>query len=142
MILHVWTILCSNSVIDIESNNVSIQNVYEQLTLKGDPKPDGKASLPMELVSLWTREDLETPTSGEARISYLQPSGKESELITYPIDLEEYHRARSRVHIGAIPVPEPGRYKFYIEYRLSGSVVWQQVAQIPLEVTFRPEKED
>lgn len=139
MILHVWTILCSRSVIDIDSKNISIQNVIEQLSIPGSPSPDGKIAIPMELVSFWTRAELGNGIMGEARVSFLQPSGQESELLVYPIDLSEAPRARVRVQIAMISVPEPGRYQFCVEYRLSDTELWQQATQIPLDVNFQPE---
>ena len=33
MIDHIWTVLCLRAVIDVDSQNVSIQNVLEELNL-------------------------------------------------------------------------------------------------------------
>lgn len=142
MIHHVWSILCSRSVTDIDSKNVSIQNVIEQLAIPGEPSPDGKIAIPMELLTFWTRAEPDEGVEGEARISFLQPSGEESELLVYPLDLENSSKLRTRVQIAMIPVPEAGRYKFCIEYRLNESNSWQKVAQIPLDVIFQPQEND
>ncbi|MBK8987354.1 MAG: hypothetical protein IPM39_14970 [Chloroflexi bacterium] len=141
MILHVWTVLCSRSVIDIDSKNISIQNVIEQVEIAANPSPEGKIAIPMELVSFWARADPGIGIRGEARILFLQPSGKEAELLAYPLDLEDSPKARVRVNIAVVPVPEPGRYLFHVEYRLHEGESWQLVAKIPLDVNFRPEED-
>ena len=142
MIRHVWTVLCSRAVIDIESHNVSIQNVLEQLTVNGAPKPDGKIAIPMELISSWTREEPGVPAAGEGRLSLYLPAGEKKELLTFPIDLAENNRARIRINISELPVPEGGRYLFCTEYRNDEKDSWRLVSQVPLDIIFQSEGEE
>ena len=78
MIDHVWTILCSRAVIDRDTNNMSLLEVIEQLTL-GDASPpvegEGLAPIQLELVTLWTRRRDDESESGRARIRFYRPSG-------------------------------------------------------------------
>ncbi len=138
MIFHVWTVLCSRAVIDTESNNISIQNSIEQLSIPGSPDPDGKIAIQLELVSFWTRTEPNIGATGDARVLFLQPSEKETELLIYPIDLDSSERLRSRVRIETIPIPEAGRYYFCVEYKLNDTKDWKQATKIPLEIKFHP----
>jgi hypothetical protein len=67
MIDHVWTILCSRAVIDRDTNNMSLLEVIEQLTL-GDASPpvegEGLAPIQLELVTLWTRREMMNQRAG------------------------------------------------------------------------------
>src|SRR3989338_5214550 len=59
MINHLWSIACSRTSVDRESNNISLFEVLEQLTLSGGPiQPGKKGVVPIlfEIVSLWTKE--------------------------------------------------------------------------------------
>jgi len=142
MILHVWTVLCARSVIDIESQNVSIQNVIEQLTISNDPEPDGRIAIPMELVSFWARREPDTPATGEAQISFYLPSGEKKELLVFPIDLVKHSRARIRIRIPELSIPEGGRYQFCTEYRNDEKDSWILVSQVPLDIVFQEETEE
>ena len=55
MIDHIWTVLCSRSVVDERSKNVSIQNAIEQLTATGEPVPGQLIPMQLEVVSLRKR---------------------------------------------------------------------------------------
>ena len=43
MIEHIWSVLCSRSVIDSETNNVSIQDVIEHIIINAEPTENGLA---------------------------------------------------------------------------------------------------
>jgi len=51
MLEHIWSVLCSRSVIDSETNNVSIQDVIEQITINAEPAENGFLPFPMELIT-------------------------------------------------------------------------------------------
>jgi hypothetical protein len=142
MIDHVWTVVCSRAVIDRDSNNVSLQNVIEQLRIQADPLPDGVLPIPLQLATLWARADLEVPARGYVRVTFLSPS---SEALIGPfeseIDLIDYRRHRTRADFKGLPLRESGRYVFRVELRIEDQDQWHQVAAIPLEVNFEPPEE-
>ena len=64
---HIWSVLCESSVVDQQTNNVSIHKVLEQLnidlTLKNKDSKENKIdtnqivaiTFPFQIVSLWQR---------------------------------------------------------------------------------------
>lgn len=142
MIDHVWTVVCSRAVIDRDSNNLSIHDVIEQLTIQGEPVPDASAPIELEVVTLWARKDLDVPARGYGRLTFLSPSGK-TKAGPFPIDIDlsEYRRYRTRARFRSLPVGEPGCHTFRIDYKAEDGKRWRRVAAIPLEVIFEPLEE-
>lgn len=136
MIDHVWTVVCSRAVIDRDSNNVSIQNVLEQLTIKGKPESGVVVPIPLEAVTLWVRTDPDMPSRGRTRLTFLSPSGEALGEVESEIDLTEFERHRHRVHFQQLPVEESGRHVFRVELQHEGEDEWHQVAAIPLSIHF------
>jgi hypothetical protein len=135
MIRHVWTVVCARSSIDSESNNISLFDVLEQLTLQG-PLPEGRGQLaiPHEIVSLWTRERLDEGATGESRIKMVAPSGWTTEGRTIQLDLTRFNRLRTRGRPAALPVEGSGLYWIVTEFRPGPGTEWQEVARAPLEL--------
>jgi len=138
MIDHVWTVFCSRSVVDRETNNVSLHDVIEQFTIGDEPSPDGIIPGRADLMTLWARADLTVPAMGRGRFDYLSPSGRVLSSQEYEIDLSEYRRYRAVTRFHAISVPEAGRYAFRIALWDDDAAAWQTVAEVPVEVTFEP----
>jgi hypothetical protein len=139
MIEHVWTVICSRAVVDGDSNIVSLQNVIEQINVVGEPPPDAVIAIELEVMTLWARKDFDVPARGHARTAFLLPSGKPGiGPIESSIDLTEFKRHRSRGRFTALPIGQPGRYTFRVDYRGEGASRWRRVAAVPLEVVFVP----
>jgi hypothetical protein len=136
MIKHIWSIVCSNSIIDSDFNNISLINVIEQLQIEATPLKGGVLPIHLELVSLWVRENLEVAVEGNSRISFLSPSGKILTSKEIPIGLNEKERIRNRLIYEGLPIEEPGTHIFKIEIQSDGE--WVEVSSIPLFVFFSP----
>ena len=137
MIDHVWTVVCSHSVTDRDSNNVSIFNVIEQINITGEPKPQGVVPIRFEIVTLWARSDFDEPARGRARIIFISPSGKKVKLSEErDIVLSKYERLRARQFVQGLPVREPGRHVFQVELQNEGENRWRKVASVPLKIAF------
>lgn len=134
MINHVWTVACSRAVIDAESNNMSLQNVIEQINIVEELQPDGMVNIPFEIVTLWARAEPDVPGRGKSRITFLSPSGKALGSTASEVDLSKHERSRARLKFQGIPIREPGRYIFRVELQDEGA--WHQVAIIPLQVVY------
>ena len=134
MIDHVWTVLCTRSSIDRETNNMSLFEAIEQLTIHDWTGQPGFAPGPFELVSLWARAETDRPCRGEARFLLRTPGGRTAISQTHEVDLRQYRRLRTRRRIPAIPVDGAGLYTFLVELRELDQDQWLQVARIPLEV--------
>jgi phage-related baseplate assembly protein len=137
MIHHVWTVLCWRSSIDQARNNISLLEIVEEMTLRNIPTESlskGVLSpIELQLVTLWTRGDPDSPCSGKGRIQFLNPSGDVLSEVERNIDLQNSMRRRLILAIEGLPLKgEEGRYIFRVQ--LQEGEAWKDVAQIPLEV--------
>lgn len=149
-IKHIWTVLCQRSTIDKYSNNISLSDVLEQLTVSASllheqqptgGTPVGALVFHFELVSLWSRANEAQPALGHARVVILSPSGGITEPQPIQVDLREYERMRTRQRFGGLPVREAGQFIFRVEYRDDGESTWREVAAVPLKVIIEPSPE-
>jgi len=138
MIDHVWTVICSRAVIDKESNNVSLQNVLEQFNIQAEPKPDGLLITTFDLMTLWARSEVDIPSRGRSRTTFITPSGETIGSFEVEIDLFEHERNRNRLRFNDLPAREPGRHIFRVELQNEGESEWHQVAVVPLTLVFNP----
>jgi hypothetical protein len=137
MLEHIWSVLCSRSIIDSDTNNVSIQDIIEQITINAEPAENGFLPFPMELITLWGREEINEATKGTERVTFISPSGKAEVVSEAEIDLTKVERHRQRVRFPGLPISESGRYYFKVEMN-NGNNEWKQVSAIPLQVAFQP----
>lgn len=110
MIRHVWTVLCSQSIIDRETNNLSLIEVLEQITVVATPVAgrEGVIPLHMEVVTSWVRTVPERPARGRSRLSFVRPSGVLAESIQeHEIDLSDNGRLRHRIKIAGLTIKRP-----------------------------------
>lgn len=135
MVQHIWTIACRLSITDKETNNVSLLQVLEEITIPQDQSRDKKlVPAIFELVTLWARADENQPTAGFGRLALLGPTGDVLLEHNYEIDLQQDNRIRSVGKIFGFPVQRSGRYHFRIERKLNEADPWQEVARIPIWV--------
>lgn len=142
MIEHVWTVFCSQSVIDRDSNNISLHNVIEQLTIREEPAPRAVVPATFEVVTLWARLDFDVPSRGRARLTFVSPSGSVLDPQEYDIDLSQFHRHRQRSRFQGLPVREHGRHAFLVELQNEDETTWHQVAAVPVGVVFAPRQRE
>jgi len=138
MIDHVWSVLCSRAVIDKESNNVSIQNVLERVTVGAEPEPNLALPIEHEVISFWTRRETDVRERAKVRIKYVTPSGHEFAVHEQDIDLTQHANYRTRVRSLTLRYVETGRHFFEVEIQPEGVEEWQRVASIPIDMRFEP----
>jgi len=108
MINHIWSVLCRESIIDIDSNTISLINVVEELIV--DLKPDVK--LPMgeklninvnyEVVSMWSRDSFDDRAIG-LKIELINP--------------DKNDRAPRYVYLGPKSYNAMGSFADFIEHK-------------------------
>jgi hypothetical protein len=121
-------------VIDIESQNISLFDVTEQLTLASDfftGHTQRNLPIDLEVVSLWTRVRPEQPLRGKARLRFLSPGESMIHQQEFELDLTQAPRTRSRLRINALPLQGPGQYNFALDV-FNGT--WLECARVPLEI--------
>ncbi len=142
MIEHVWSVLCSRSVIDQDSNNVSIQNVIEEIEVVGEPEAGALLSVRLEVTSLWITSTPEGRGCGKIRVTFTSPSGQVAEPFLFDLNLSNTERSRTRMRFQGIPATESGRHYFKVELLEDGVDEWRQVAAIPLTIRYVPKSEE
>src|SRR3989338_1372313 len=141
MINHLWSIACSRTSVDRESNNISLFEVLEQLTLSGGPiQPGKKGVVPIlfEIVSLWTKEHENETIKGRGRTVLVAPSGAELPLLEFDIDLSNHQRLRTINRITGLPIGEEGKHYFRIDLQADGQ--WVEQGSVPLQIVFKSER--
>lgn len=137
MAKHVWTVLCSTSIIDAETNNLSLINALEQIGFirsAGDTNSEPDIiNLEMVLVTLWTRSDVNKPETNEGRTVVKDANGKTLWQKEYKINLKKSVRHRMRNLFKNINFSGVGRYRFAVQKKSPGGR-WVQVADVPLEI--------
>ncbi len=145
MVKHVWSVLCERSIIDKDSNNISLLNVLEQLTVVPPPskkesdeeKRYGVMPIKYEIVSLWARERTSDPALGRERIMMIDPIGKRTKLSEIDVDLRSFERLRTRQRFAALPIGVDGKHVFSVQLKDERSQDWATVANIPLQIIIK-----
>jgi hypothetical protein len=137
---HIWSVLCERSIVDRESNNITLQTVREQVVVFSEPVPGGIIPMHMELVSFWGRSVPDEPSVDNARVTLFKPSGELIISRDVVINLSEVERSRNRIIFNGIPADQPGRYIFLVEISVDDD--WIQVARVPLSVDFQPREQN
>lgn len=135
---HIWSVLCSRAVIDRDTNNISLQNVIEQLNIQAEPSEGAAIPFQMEVVTFWTRDDPETPIRENSRVKLLSPKGKTIGSFEAEIDMTDHERSRSKLTLQGLPISSEGIFLFRIERQHPESLRWRKVAELPLQVSFSP----
>ncbi len=141
MIQHVWSVLCTKSVVDKETNNISLIEVLEQVSVVGPPVPErerGVIPINCELVTLWSRSRDNQPARGRARVTLRGPSGEVVVNQESEVDLSVYPRTRVRWMWTVIPFREPGCQTIGVELRVEGEAEWRDVSKVPLHIMLEP----
>jgi hypothetical protein len=138
MIEHAWTVACTKCVIDSETNNATLTETLETLTVPGNIQFPTIAPLQLDLVSNWYRSNPAQGTRGSGRVSFLNPNGEAAAPPTeYAIDLRNYYRSRNIVRVAGLPIAGTGVYFFKIELRVDAEQ-WREVARTPILVQAAP----
>lgn len=137
MIRHIWSVLCEKSIIDHDTNNISLVNVFEQFTIIADPIPEGILPITTELVTLWARDKDMVPSISKQRVSIIDPEENIIKELIMEIDLTKAPRVRSRAIFKGLPLSKSGDYFFRVEY-LGDQDNWISTALVPLSINFEP----
>jgi hypothetical protein len=139
----IWAVLCQNSVIDRDSNTISLFNVIEEIHVVPQPPQEplmpaavGKgASIVFQLVTLWGRSNQDTPEQGRGRLRLVLPDGESSITGEHEVNLTEFLRLRHIARITTMPIRNEGIYKFVVEGKESNGK-WSARFEVPLRVVF------
>ena len=136
---HRWSIICQHHIIDSMTNNLSLINVLEVVTLSIDKKnneiEDSILPITFELVSFWDN-NLNELGDLDYKIEIISPD-KEVIFDVKPNIKVDLSKLRMRTIVGVNGLKAKllsGKYLFLIKQRLSVNGSYKKIAEIPLEV--------
>lgn len=144
MITHIWSVLTSKSVVDSSSNNLSLIDILEKVSIditpvtegKGFPK-DGSINIPLQyqIVSFFVTTEKNKTEKGKIKIDIISPAGKNFTVLDNTFEIpKNIQRMRVINTIQGIGVTIPGIYTFKISLSQSEKDKYVKVAEIPLDV--------
>ena len=137
--LHVWSVLCLGSQIDIDTNNISINNVFEQLIVTLQPQTQKQESfnipIEYEVVSLWIKEPQEKKVKAEVELNIIDPKGTMLKSFKQEGEMPEaMRRLRTRFRIQGLGLTTSGIYRFIVKIKEKNKKEFRIVSEVPLEV--------
>lgn len=143
----IWAVLCETSIIDKQSNSVSLISVSEKITIEAkhdteDSEDIAVLNIPVPLdqtlVTFLRRDDLEIPEKDVELITQIiGPKGDVVREIQHKIDLVESSKVRQIMHFREFSMKRgPGIYWFRtrLKSKSAKSSRWNTVSEIPFEV--------
>lgn len=136
MIEHAWTLACTKSIVDAQTNNMSITEVLEQVNVEGPVQFPTIAPMQADVVSVWYRSNPDRGTRGSGRLTFVGPDRNPvGPAHDFAIDLTGYYRARTVTRLAGLPLTGAGIYAFKVEMRADVNGAWREVASVPINVT-------
>ena len=136
---HIWSVLCKNSIINRETNSLTLVDCIEQVnvSLKKDTTKDRQMFfIPMnfELVSLYYDEKINKERKVEIYLELQDATKKKLKDFTMNFTMPKMaRRLRNRIKIDSLPVTSEGLYLFKMKFREKGKKKYQ-VIDVPLDV--------
>jgi hypothetical protein len=115
---------------------VSLIDVIEQIEIESTEVLAFPASVPFSanLVTLWARDQPDTPSRAVTRVRFLSSAGTELGRVEGEVELETSTRVRQHMRIQGLRVDGTGWHEWEISWRAPDNELWTTVARIPLEV--------
>ena len=154
---NLWAILCYKCIIDKATNQISLVDIIEGITLGAEPAGAEYVEalekelaehevvllpMKMQLVMTWTRTDRDQPQIGEARAELFTPSGKVIARSLIDVDLTHAMNNRTFIQFPAFPYTGLGTYLMVVSSRLKGGKRWKKVAELNVDVVVAQETND
>lgn len=151
---HIWSVLCQKSIINQETNNLTLVELIEQVEISS-AKPENLSlsvaavqpvqhgtrpdyvTMRLELVTLWARDEETKGEKGRARVRLLSPAKSQIFEEFYEVNLIQAPRFRQRNAMMGFPMgSETGEFVFHTEYYDEENDEYCEVAKTPLVINF------
>lgn len=142
---HEWSLLCSNAIVDRDSNNLSLLNVIEQVSLDVNLKEgqewDEKAGdmFPLNMVIVTRLRKIiseEESAVGAMKIDFISPDNKMVSSFEQDFELGKgIDNIRMRFGIGGLKLGKSGIYNFVISLKDGSDEKFKKAYSLPLKVT-------
>ena len=142
MIKNIWSIISTKTVVDKDSNMISLFDCIEQFNVNIDKKDIDKnkvkkVSAKFEIVSFWKDDEIKKERHGEFAIELYDPNNKKLNKYENSFVIPKaMKRMRTIITFGGFPITTEGEYIFKIKYRKNKKEKYVQVSELPIEVIF------
>lgn len=146
-IKHIWTVVAESSVVDQQTNNISIHKVLEQLNVSLSVKDQetlkeaintNKAfwvSFPFQVISLWQSINPKKDPTAEVEIELVDSIGQSLQTTKFKLNFQkDKTRMRSIIGSPTIRITGMGVYLFKVRIKEDDENEFSEVTEIPLEV--------
>ncbi len=141
-----WALLCSQSLIDNNTNNISLVNLIEQIKFEGEMKDKVKGfnhetgemiPVSMELVSRFRKlAEANEPLNLQSRVDFVDPDSKVMATFTNEILLDVgVQNYRMRYGMQGLKVTKSGLYNFVINLKEADEKDFTEFSRVPLDLT-------
>lgn len=145
----IWSVLCQESSVDTNTNNISLFKVVEQIQfglkmeefdkLKDNPKfdPTKPIAFPFasQLVILWKNLSSMPAFEFPVKISFIDPNGKTINEILNNFRFEQgKDRLRTIVSINLVPVTKSGDYTYSVMTKQDKDSDFEEVCSVPIRI--------
>jgi hypothetical protein len=139
---HLWSVLCATTMVDRETNSLSLMNLVDQLNI--DKELQSIKKLPInipinfEMVSLFQRLDKweEKELEIDSVIELLDPQGKLLTHFDFKINFPKgAKRLRYRLKISSVMMTTEGQYQLILKIK-DGNLL-REVTKLPLDIKFQ-----
>ena len=139
MTKHIWSVLCKKTIIDTDTNSISLIDVFEQLQTKVNlpQNKNIKLSIPLEyeVVNFWYKENTDKKEEVDVEITLIDPNNKSLKSFINTITIpDNKKRVRTRLKITGLPITISGIYRFIVKIKEKNTKNYKQVAELPIEI--------
>ena len=145
----IWSILCQESSVDTNTNNVSLFKILEEIKftirmedfdkLNNHPKfdPSKPIALPFasQLVILWKNLSSKSNFKFPMKLILKDPDKKIIQEILNKFEFKEgKERLRSMININGIPLTKSGEYTYSVMVKQNKDANFKEVSSIPIKI--------
>jgi hypothetical protein len=139
---HIWSILCKKSIIDADTNNISLNEALEEVAfnipLDKDFKLPTSFNFDYELVSFWTSDKPEGGEKFYFEIEFVDPDKKSLNKLEREIVFpENKKRLRTRIKSNSLSTTKEGEYIFKIKAKKEKNDKYKILTEIPLTIVIK-----
>lgn len=132
MIKHYWTLLCQSSIINQETNNISLIEIAEQLNII-EEKFNNQIKIPLEIISFWIKDDKNIEEICKIEFSFVDSDENVIEKFSHDLVVPKgKDRMRFRMRV-ALPLSLKRGYRYLITRVYNNqSKVFETVGKTPI----------
>jgi hypothetical protein len=140
---NVWSVVCKNSIIDGETNSLSLLETLDEITINYKEEIDRKVvkMLPISfhIVTLWFDENYKKDRKFILSVDIIDPKGKVLNTFTQDCLMPKGSaRLRATSKINGFGFTDEGKYLVVVKYKQNSN--FTQVAEIPLSIQLKKKK--